>query len=174
MCCDDSLVDEPVSVEGITFYYLGIFKPVTQSWQKERCKFLQMTYTKGLLYENEATEKSLEIRQLIPSREKRISPDGNCLFRSLSYVITGTDRYHQQIRELLIQKMKREYRESCSKYCSARNDLLPEGRCNTIEEYLKVSLMDRLGSWGTDLELFLAAQIFLFLPIQYQISDKSN
>ena len=28
-----------------------------------------MTYTKGLLYENEATEKSLEIRQLIPSRE---------------------------------------------------------------------------------------------------------
>ena len=99
---EDSLDDEPISVEGITFYYHGNFKPVTQSWQKERCKFLQMTYTKGVLYENEAIDKSLEIRQLIPSREKRISPDCKCLFRSLSYVITWTDHYHQQIRELLI------------------------------------------------------------------------
>lgn len=156
---DDSLDDEPISVEGITFFYPGNFKPVTQSWQKEKRKFLQMTYTKGVLYENEAIEKSLEIRQLIPSRENRISPDGNGLFRSLSYVIAGTDSYHQQIRGLLIQKMKGEYRETCSKYCNARNDLLPEARCNTIEEYLKISLMDRLGSWGTDLEIFLAAQI---------------
>ena len=61
-------------------------------------------YAKGLLCENEATEKSLEIRQLIPSREKRISPDGNCLFRSLAYVITETDRYHQPLRELLIKR----------------------------------------------------------------------
>ena len=85
-----------------------------------------MTYTKGVLYKNEAIEKFLEIRQLIPSRENRISPDGNGLFRSLSYVIAGTDSYHQQLRGLLIQKMKGEYRETCSKYCNARNDLLPK------------------------------------------------
>ena len=59
---DDSLDDELISVEGITFFYPGNFKPVTQSWQKEKCKFLQMTYTKGVLYENEAIKKSLEIR----------------------------------------------------------------------------------------------------------------
>ena len=38
MCCDDSLDDEPVSVEGITFYsLLGIFsQPLTQSWHRKK------------------------------------------------------------------------------------------------------------------------------------------
>ena len=44
-------------------------------------------------------------------------------------------------------------------YCNARNDLLPEARCNRREEHLKVSLMNHLGPWGTNLEIFLAAQI---------------
>ena len=36
---------------------------------------------------------------------------------------------------------------------------LPEHQCNSIEDYIEGSLMARVGSWGTDLELFLAAQI---------------
>ena len=37
--------------------------------------------------------------------------------------------------------------------------LLPEHNCATIEDYIGVGMMDRVGSWGTDLELFLAAQL---------------
>ena len=55
--------------------------------------------------------------------------------------------------------MKGEYREQSSKYCNAHNDLLPESKCQSVEEYLKISMMDRIGSWGTDLEIFLMAQI---------------
>ena len=145
--------------DGITFHFHGKFNAVNSCWQREKCKDLGLNYTLGIIYENEATNKALEIRRLVPSREKRISPDGNCLFRSLSFVITGTDYNHQLIRELIVNKVKGEYREQSSKYCNAHNDLLPESKCQSVEEYLKISMMDCIGSWGTDLEIFLMAQI---------------
>ena len=127
-------------------------------WQRERCKDLGLNYTLGIICENEATNKAQEIRHLVHRREKNISPDGNCLFRSLSYVITGTDSNHQVIRELIqvIKKIKVEYRES-SKFCNARNDLLPERQSQSMDEYLRVSLIDCIGSWG--FEIFIMAQI---------------
>ena len=149
--------DSLSSDDGITFHFHGKFNPVNSCWQREQCEDLGLNYTLGIIYENEATNKALEIRRLVPSREKRISPDGNCLFRSLSF-ITGTDYNHQLIRELIVNKMKGEYREQSSKYCNAHNDLLPESKCQSVEEYLKISMMDRIGSWGTDLEIFLMAQ----------------
>ena len=131
--------------QDVTFYNHGQFCPVDQIWQKTKCKTLKLSYVNGILYTNEAKDKSLEIRELRPSKEKRISPDGNCLFSSLSYIITGSDHFHKEIRELLVENMKGAYREICSRYCYCKQDL--------------DSMIDRIGSWGTDMELFLAAQI---------------
>ena len=36
----------------------------------------------------------------------RIADDGNCLFRGLSYAITGRHRYHANIREKIVDHMK--------------------------------------------------------------------
>ena len=55
--------------------------------------------------------------------------------------------------------MKGEFREIISKYCSTRNDLLPGGYCNSFEDYLKVSKMNKTGTGGTDQEILLAALI---------------
>ena len=147
--------------EEMKLYYQGQFCPVNSRWQRQKCKDLMFTFVVGVIYENEAYDKTLEIRKLAPSKEKRISPDGNCLFRSLSYILTGSDDYHKEIRELLIQNMKNKYREICTNYCIAHYNLLPEHQCNSIEDYIEGSLMARarVGSWGTDLELILAAQI---------------
>ena len=154
---DDSITDEILSMVDVKPYYHGEFKAVTPSWQSEKCRVTRLTFVTGILYENEAADKSIEIRQLIPTREKRISADGNCLFRSLSYLITRTDYNHREIRELIIDKIKGEYRTFATNYVQARKDVLPEGRCNSIEDYLRISKMDQVGSWGTDLEIFLAA-----------------
>ena len=67
----------------VVYYDHGIFSPVSKIWQREKCKFLQLTYVCGVLYENESADKTLQIRELRSSKEKRISPDGNCLFRSI-------------------------------------------------------------------------------------------
>ena len=115
--------------------------------------------------------KTLELRKLAPSKEKRISPDGNCLFSSLSYILTGSDHCHKEIRELLIHNMRNNYRDICTNYCGAHYSLLPEHQCKTIEEYIQVSMMARDGSWGTDLELFLTAQILKTDIFVYKDTD---
>ena len=73
------------------------FSPVTSDWQRQKCKEFMCTYVGGVIYENEAFDKTLEIRKLAPSKEKRISPDGNCPFSSLSYVIRGSNHYKKKL-----------------------------------------------------------------------------
>ena len=55
--------------------------------------------------------------------------------------------------------MTNKYRKVCTSYCTAHYNLLPEHHCKTIEDYIKVSLMDRVESRETDLELFSAAHL---------------
>ena len=37
-----------------------------------------------------------------PRRVKSIMGDGNCLFRSFSYLITGTEQQYAQVREAIL------------------------------------------------------------------------
>ena len=157
--------------QDVTFYNHGEFCPVDQIWQKAKCKFLKLSYVNGVLYTNESKVKDLEIRELRPSKEKRISPDGNCLFSSLSFIITGSDHFHKEIREMLVENMRGPYREICSRYCCSKKDLLEEAHCYSIEQYINVSMIDRIGSWGTDMELFLAAQLLETDMFVYQDSS---
>ena len=94
-----------VSGDTIFYNHYQIF-PVDSIWQRQKCKELLFTYISDVIYESETFDKTLDIRKLVPSKEKRISPDGNCLFSSLSFIITGSDHYHKEIRELLITNMK--------------------------------------------------------------------
>ena len=145
--------------DRITSYPQGVFIPVDQKWQKDKCKMLKLSYIIGIVSEDQSTEKKLDIRRFAPSKEKRISPDGNCLFSSLSYVITGTDCFHKEIREILLENMKGQYKDICTNYCCSHYELLPESRCHSVDDYITKSKMQILGSWGTDMEIFLAAQL---------------
>ena len=143
----------------IKVYPLGEFCPIDSKWQKEKCKILNLTFISGILFENQSSIKNIDIRCLAPCKEKRIAPDGNCLFSSLSYILTGNDRSHKEIRVLLLEHMKGLYRDICTRYCNSHYDLLPENRCHSVDDYISKSRMDSNGSWGTDMEIFLAAQI---------------
>ena len=68
-------------IDNITFYLLGEFTLVDSTWQKSKCKLLQLTFVSEIIFENQFFEKRADLRQLVPSKELRFSPDGNCLFR---------------------------------------------------------------------------------------------
>ena len=36
----------------------------------------------------------------------RIMPDGNCLFRAFSHIITGSEDQHMRVRQLVVRHMR--------------------------------------------------------------------
>ena len=55
--------------------------------------------------------------------------------------------------------MKGDHREDCTNYCYAHNDILLDRGCYSIRQYIQKSKIDRVGTWGTDLELFLCSKL---------------
>ena len=86
-----------------------------------------------------------------PTLVKTIPGDGNCLFRALSYVITGSQRQHFQIRRLIVEHLRTE--ENCI-------HLIPNYITDdTIEEYIQRTLMDRAGRWGSTAKMLVLAHM---------------
>ena len=92
--------------------------------------------------------------------------DGNCLFRSLSKALLGTEKYHYLIRTRLLGFV----------YANS-NIFMPhiQQRCQSQMEVRQYCLaMDVSGVWGTELEI-LAAATMLQAPVYTytQINSKS-
>ena len=82
-----------------------------------------------------------------PSRLIEILGDGNCLFRALSYAVTGRQVYHSQMRAQIINHMK-----------DIKHFLLPHMN-TSLDNYLANSQMANNGVWGTDIEILSAASL---------------
>jgi len=82
-----------------------------------------------------------------PSRLFQILVDGNCLFRALSYAVTGRQVYHTQIRAQILNQMKH-----------IEHFLLPHMN-SSLDSYLANSQMARNGVWGTDIGILSAASL---------------
>jgi len=70
---------------------------VTKPWQLRQNKILNLKIEKSLIYKYRG--KILGE----PTKIINIIGDGNCLYRSLSYWITGTEDHHLKIRYLIAE-----------------------------------------------------------------------
>ena len=90
-----------------------------------------------------------------PCRVRRILGDGNCLFRSLLYIITGTEAQHLQVHEALLNHLV------------SIEDMMIGHHINveysSVVECIRGTNMDRNGTWGTDIELMTASHV-KYLP----------
>ena len=91
---------------------------------------------------------------------RNVQGDGNCLFRALSYVVTGSEAQHMEIREGIISYML-SIEPLLTGYDSTghANYLVPFNY-STVQEYIDNSGMGRSGTWGTDLEFICFCHMF--------------
>jgi len=105
-------------------------------------------------------------------RLRSIAGDSNCLFRTLSYIITGSEDQHSKIRALIISHMPHML-----------IGIGPDGRANyaaamfsysTIEDYIQSSEMDRDGTWGSAIKMVCASHLFSIPLYVYNISHENH
>ena len=87
-----------------------------------------------------------------------LSSDDSILVTNSDDIQTYDHGEFSPVNPSLVLNMQGKYRDCCSKYCNSHSNLNATNN-SSIEEYIKSSKIDRTGSWGTDLELFLAAQL---------------
>eukprot|EP00102_Acyrthosiphon_pisum_P021598 XP_016658808.1 PREDICTED: uncharacterized protein LOC107883393 isoform X2 [Acyrthosiphon pisum] len=119
-----------------------VFNPIAKPWQILKCAQLKLNLTKVLEFKGRGTFLNK------PAETKNIIGDGNCLYRALSYWITGTEDNHMEIRKRIAEVVKTNI--NINHYI---------GGDDKIGIYLEKNKIDNNGVWGTDVEIFAAAQL---------------
>ena len=144
--------------EATPFY----FYTVDEAWQREGCTTLDLQFIHG----NKLSPGSPTTPLTAPNRTtiRKILGDGNCLFHSFSYLITGTEDQHMAVRLAILDHLKKiehlilRRLIACPQYQSAM-------------DYITATKMNDNGTWGTDVEIYALAHmlqtcVFLYCPLQ--------
>lgn len=122
------------------------FKPVESNWRQQQMMNLNIS---AHIIDQLAHGEWTPVPLTPPVACRAIIPDDNCLFRSLSYSITGTESHHQCIRSAICEFMKGNPQEISA--------ILPPIAGKNVNTYLELSHMETLATWGTEVELLAAA-----------------
>lgn len=116
------------------------FTPVSKDWQNDTCNELGISLNdKNLFY---APQPHLGE----PSTCFNVKGDGNCLFRSLAFAVSGNEELHMYFRIMIT-----------SFIAKSKNPIV---HGETPDDYLNRTRMKENGVWGTDIELYFAAKFF--------------
>ena len=128
------------------------FHSVDEQWQRNACASLGLQFERS----NGASPGSGSLPLTCPDKNKikTIVGDGNCMFRSLSYIITGSQAQHGRLRTKIIQHMH-DIAPLIIGHIRGRS----QDRYTTVGEYIQGSGMDKTGVWGTDIELLTLAHL---------------
>ncbi len=128
------------------------FRPVESNWQKEKCAALNVCLDHVNRYD--FVNKELNA----PCKFTAVQGDGNCFFRSIAYVLTGTEENHGFMRALIVSHM-RLIKDKIEAFCL--------GRERTLDAYFRQSQMEQNTQWATEVEIFatshlLATEIYVY------------
>ena len=129
------------------------FHSVDEEWQRSTCQSLGLKFERA----NGVSPGSRDMPLTRPDmrRIKKIKGDGNCMFRSFSCVMTGSQDQHQAIRAKIVRHMRNI---DSLMLCHIKNHSGFKD-CQSVDEYVQKSKMDKDGTWGTDLELLCFAHL---------------
>ena len=123
------------------------YHPVNEEWQRVTCENM------GLMYcgSNRTTPGGFHIPLTVPASVRSIKGDGNCFFRSISYVITGCEEQHEFVRRAILIHM-RAFGHLLFLWLNGRT-------IDNVEEYIQLSGMEKDGTWATDVEVFALSHL---------------
>ena len=121
-----------------------------QIWQRSKSDML------GLSFESVCRQPYNSVGKLLsgvePWEAEHIEGDGNCLFRCISKLITGSENSHLHLRFTISRFIASEGTRKLGWYFKTKQ--MTPCKCLTTQR-----LMNRESIWGTDVEIYAASAI---------------
>ena len=138
------------------------YHPVDADWQRTTCRSLGLRYCGS----NDVALGGPDICLTSPLTLRPIIGNGNCLFRTFSFIITGEEEQHMVIRQAIVQHMRSISQLLWGAHVSSTS--YPGG----IEQYITKNNIDCVGTWGTDVEMLTLAHLLDTAILSYVLSQK--
>ena len=137
------------------------YYPVDEEWQRQACDILGLEFRS--IFDH--SPGGPDVVLTCPNRRslRKIVGDGNCLFRALSYIITGCEEQHFALRTAIIQHMLsiphmfEGYGADGEMNCL--NLFLYPDQYDSLDDYIQRSRIDCDSVWGTNVEMASLAHI---------------
>ena len=115
---------------------------VDEQWQRHLCSMLRLECTK--IYDRSSCSNEAPLTAPTARCVQHTLGDGNCLFRSLSFVLTGSEQSHMNVRLLICEHMHKISRLMLSHIAA----------CTSVQEYISDSRMNVSTVWGSNREIY--------------------
>ena len=146
------------------------YYPVDEAWQRQACELLGIRFIRPFQRQEGGSDMILtrpDMRSL-----RSIGGDGNCLFRALCYIISGSEAQHGELRSAIVGHMRSiPFLVSGTGPDGNRNYLVTyDHGYHSVDDYLARSDMAENGVWGGDFEMCILAHV-LDAPIYSYQAD---
>ena len=145
------------------------YNPVDVEWQLRVCLLLGL----GFCGPNRITPGSPNAPLANPVGFKKIRGDGNCMFRSLSFIITGSEDQHMHVRRAIICHMRDidnvlwesqispllDNLRNIGEVSVGNNQSPNADHMAGINQYIAATRMDHDKTWGSEVEIMVLAHL---------------
>ena len=135
------------------------FYSVDEQWQHNACTTLGVQF----VISNRLRPGGPNVDLRPPNHIKRIKGDGNCLFRSFSYIITGSEEQHMAVRIAILNHM------IDIAHFLLGHHIPPQ--YSSVQDYIQDKGMDQPHIWGTEIEMFTLVHLLQTCVFIYNTDD---
>ncbi|KAK3088416.1 hypothetical protein FSP39_018892 [Pinctada imbricata] len=121
------------------------FKLLCKGTQRQICSRLDLKYENTKVHSNRLIKNAEN-----PKAWHRVTGDGNCFFRALSYAISNTEENHEKLRTLICEHASLQPDHFASKLREEHESVI---------SYLQTSNMTEDCVWATEFEIFVASSM---------------
>ena len=134
-----------------------VFHTLDEDWQRVVCAVVSVPFIRS----NRTHSGGATVVLRCPHHTQTIRGDGNCLFRSFSYVITGTQKYHYDVHSAIVAHM------------FVIEFYIRSHGFESTEQYLQATRMNKPGVWATDIEIYTLVHL-LNTPIVVYVAHANG
>ena len=144
------------------------YYPVDMEWQSQACTMMNVRFICPFEKDLGDPEQIFTLPNV--STLRHIGGDGNCLFRAMSFIITGSERQHFEIRCAIMAHLTTIPHLVTGLGVDGHQNYLTyyNGGYSSVEDYLMHTDMASSGTWVIDFEMTLLAHMLDTIVYSYK------